>query len=115
MKNTVAFLEGLPFYNELMVKTQIKKMAVTDIESFMSYYNGEHPLKEYHEACLSDDHELSAFTLSDSNAPVTMITDKKEMERILEDAYTFYLLGNSGKLVLVEFENGNYMTYGLPE
>ncbi len=115
MKNTVAFLEGLPFYNELMVKTQVKKMAVTDIESFVSYYNGEHPLKVYHEACLSDDHELSAFTLSDSNAPVTMITDKKEMERILEDAYTFYLLGNSGKLVFVEFENGAYMTYGLPE
>lgn len=115
MKNTVAFLEGLPFYNELMVKTQIKKMAVTDIESFVSYYNGEHPLKVYHEACLSDDHELSAFTLSDSNAPVTMITDKKEMERILEDAYTFYLLGNSGKLVFVEFENGAYITYGLPE
>lgn len=115
MKNTVAFLEGLPFYNELMVKTQVKKMAVTDIEGFMSYYNGEHPLKEYHEACLSDDHELSAFTLSDSNAPVTMITDKKEMERILEEAYTFYLLGNSGKLVFVEFEDGSRMTYGLPE
>lgn len=115
MKNTVAFLEGLPFYNELIVKTQVKKMAVTDIESFMSYYNGEHPLKVYHEACLSDDHELSAFTLSDSNAPVTMITDEKEMERILEEAYTFYLLGNSGKLVFVEFENGAYMTYGLPE
>ncbi len=115
MKNTVAFLEGLPFYNDLMAKKDVKKMAITDIESFMSYYNGEHPLKEYHEVCLSDDHDLSTYSLSDSNAPVTMITDKKEMERILKEAYTFYLLGNSGKLVFVEFENGTYMTYGLPE
>lgn len=115
MKNTVAFLEGLPFYNELISKSDIKKMATIDIESFMRFYNGEHMLNEYHEVCLSDDHELSAFTLSDSNAPVTMITDRKEMEKILKEAYTFYLLGNSGKLVLVEFENGTYMTYGLPE
>ncbi len=115
MKNTVAFLESLPFYNELMAKAEVKKMAVSDIESFMRFYNGEHMLNEYHEVCLSDDHELSAYTLSDNNAPVTMITDKKEMERILDNAYTFYLLGNSGKLVFVEFENGTYMTYGLPE
>ncbi len=115
MKNTVSFLESLPFYSELMTKNEIKKMAVADVESFMRFYNGEHMLNEYHEICLSDDHELSAYTLSDNNAPVTMITDKKEMERILDNAYTFYLLGNSGKLVFVEFENGSYMTYGLPE
>ncbi len=115
MKNTVAFLENLPFYNNLISKSNIQRMAVADVDSFIKYYNGDSPIFNAHAPCLSDDHELSAFTLSDSNAPVTMITDKKEMERILEDAYTFYLLGNSGKLVLVEFENGNYMTYGLPE
>ena len=115
MKNTVAFLEGVPFYDELISKAEIKRMAVTDVESFMLYYNGEHLLKGYHEACLSDDHELSAFTLYDINPPVTMITDEKEQAQILENAYSFYLLGNSGKLVFVEFENGTYMTYGLPE
>lgn len=115
MKNTVAFLESLPFYNELNAKTDIRKMAVTDVETFMLYYNGEHMLNEYHEVCLSDDHTLSTYTLSDSNAPVTKITDKNKMSEILDNAYTFYLLGNSGKLVFVEFENGTYMTYGLPE
>ena len=115
MKNTVAFLKGLPFSDELFSESNVKKMAVANVIDFIRFYNGELMLNEYHEACLSDDHELSAFTLYDINPPVTMITDEKEQAQILENAYSFYLLGNSGKLVFVEFENGTYMTYGLPE
>ena len=115
MKNTVAFLESLPFYDQLMSESEIKRMTVADIESFIRFYNGEHMLKEFHEVCLSDDHDLSAYTFSAINAPITKITNEKEINETLEKAHSFYLLGNSGTLVFVEFENGTYMTYGLPE
>lgn len=114
MKNTVAFLEGLEFYDTLISKQEIQRMITVDIKEFTENLYADHIAYKYHEPYLECDDEIyyeAVFNIIETKE----ITKKEEIQKTFNKVYSNYLLYNSGKLVFVEFEDGSRMTYGLPE
>ncbi len=54
-------------------------------------------------------------TTPTTEAPVTKITNEKEMYKLIDEAHQKYYVGRKGKLLIVEYETENYECFVIPE
>lgn len=115
MENTIAVLEKYDLINLLTDKREVKKLYIADFKELAEWTSKN--LNKGNAIDLLNPYFTSNFYLLQdveaySDAPIKEVTDKKEIEKYIEDGYTHYLIGNNNATyVMVEFEDSTPNEY----
>ena len=108
MKNTIAVLQKYDLLNTLTEKAVVRRLYVADYKELAEWGN-----KTFNTAnavdLMNPFFDMNFYLLMHiepyKDAPIRQITDRKEIEKYIENGYTQYLVGNDdATYVMVEFE-----------